>query len=197
MSLFANALLFFIITNPIGNAPAILALIKEYDFKSQQRILLREGLFALTIAIFFQFFGEMFLAAIGADHYSLTLCGGIILFLLAIKMIFPQHPSVDGKNQKQEPFIVPIATPLMAGPGLMSMIMIRSKLSDSNLEITGAIILAFLGVISVMFLAPYLQKILGKRGLDALEQVMGLLLCLIGTEMLIKGTALFLETLKH
>lgn len=194
-SLFANTVMFFIVTNPIGNSPTILSIIKDYGFKAQQKILFREGLFALMIALFFQYFGERFLSAIGAQNYSLTICGGFLLFLLSINMVFPKAPSTTTKS-KQEPYIVPIATPLMAGPGLMSMIMIQAAKADSNLEISAAIIFAFIGVIVVMILAPYIQKLIKKRGMDALEQVMGMLLCLIGIEMLVNGTKMFIESLK-
>lgn len=195
MSLFQIAIIFFLVTNPIGNTPTILALVKDYDFNRQRWILFREGVFSLLIALFFQYFGEFFLQMLNASSYALTLCGGILLFLVALKMIFPLSEAHTGNKPKQEPFIVPIATPLMSGPGLMTIIMINSKLEANNWKITGAILLAFSGVIAVMLIAPYLQRIIGKRGLLALEQVMGMVLGLIAMEMIVKGVNLFVETL--
>lgn len=196
MSLFSNALLFFIITNPIGNAPAILAIVKDYDFHRQRQILLREGIVALIFALFFQYFGEFFLTSLGIETYSLTLCGGILLLLIALSMLFPNKEAHgEIKAKKSEPFIVPIAMPLISGPGLMTMIMIKSKLSESNLLFSLSIMIAFVGVIGVMVGAPYLLKLIGKRGLDALEQVMGMILSLMAVEMLVNGGRMFVETL--
>jgi len=195
MSLFQIAIIFFLVTNPIGNTPTILALVKDYDFNRQRWILFREGVFSLLIALFFQYFGEFFLQMLNASSYALTLCGGILLFLVALKMIFPLSEAHTSNKPKQEPFIVPIATPLMSGPGLMTIIMINSKLEANNWKITGAILLAFSGVIAIMLIAPYLQRIIGKRGLLALEQVMGMVLGLIAMEMVVKGVNLFVETL--
>lgn len=195
MSLVEIAIIFFLVTNPIGNTPTILALVKDYDFNKQRWILFREGVFSLLIALFFQYFGEYFLTMINASTYALTLCGGTLLFILALKMIFPLSETHTTNRPKQEPFIVPIATPLMAGPGLMTLIMINAKLQANNLKITGAILLAFAGVIAIMLIAPYLQRIIGKRGLLALEQVMGMVLALIAMEMLVKGIQLFTGTL--
>lgn len=196
MSILANALLFFLVTNPVGNTPTILAIVKDYPFERQKKILLREGVFSLLIALFFQYFGEFFLNIVQAETYALTLCGGILLFIVSLHMIFPQQSGGASDKPKQEPFIVPIATPLLTGAGIMSIIMIKAKLAQNNFEITLAILLAFGGVIGVMAIAPYLQKILGKRGLDALEQIMGMVLALIATEMLVKGSLMFAQTLK-
>lgn len=195
MAIWANALLFFLVTNPIGNTPTILALVKDYPFEKQKKILLREGVFSLLIALFFQYFGEFFLDIIHAESYALTLCGGILLLIVALRMIFPTKSEQQENKLKQEPFIVPIATPLLTGAGVMSIIMIKAKLVQNNFEITAALLIAFSGVIGILAIAPYLQKILGRRGLDALEQIMGMILALIAVEMLVKGSFIFTKTL--
>lgn len=195
MSILSNALLFFLVTNPIGNVPTILAIVKDYPFERQKKILLREGVFSLLIALFFQYFGEFFLKLLHAQTYALTLCGGILLLIVALQMIFPRRQESADKAPKQEPYIVPIATPLLTGAGIMSIIMIKAKLAQDSIAITASILLAFAGVIGVLAIAPYLQKLLGKRGLDALEQIMGMILGLIATEMLVKGVFMFYQTL--
>ena len=189
------ALMFFLVTNPIGNSPAILALIKDFDVRHQQRILFREGLSALAIAVFFQYFGEYFLGFLKVEPYSLTLCGGILLSLTAINMIFSLGKPVESKIMKQEPVIVPIATPLLSGPGLLTIIMLNSAAEHDNFKITSALLIAWVGIMFILFIAPYLQTLLGKRGLGALEQIMGMVLGLIGMEMLLTGISAFLKTL--
>lgn len=195
MSIFQLALIFFLVTNPVGNTPTILALTKDYPFDQQRWILFREGVFSLIIALFYQYCGEIFLGMLKIDNYALTLTGGILLFLVALKMVFVKSEANSGSEVKQEPFIVPIATPLLSGPGLMTIILINAKLEQSNFKVSIAILLAFAGVIGIMIVAPYLQRIIGRRGLLALEQVMGMVLGLIAMEMVVKGSHLFVDTL--
>ncbi|MBA3721005.1 MAG: MarC family protein [Parachlamydiaceae bacterium] len=196
MSVIQLAMIFFIVTNPIGNSPTIIALIKDYPLRKQQKILFRESIFAMILAIFFLFLGETFLGSLRIQNYALTFSGGILLFIVAIKMIFSVRTEEDAVKPKQDPYIVPIATPLLSGAGLMTMIMLYSKQEGNDLKILSAILLAWVGVTGVLVMAPYLQIFLGKRGLAALEQLMGMLLAMIAMEMLVKGTTLFITALQ-
>lgn len=195
MTILSLAAIFFFVTNPIGISPSIFMLVKNYPFDRQRRIILREGLIALLIAIFFLFFGEYFLGLLNVQDYSLTLTGGIVLFLTSLQMLFPKSESAESALPIQEPFIVPIATPLLAGPGLMALIMVYSRLEENDLKIFLSILLAWVGVLAVLAAAPYLQRIFGKRGLDALQQVMGLILGLIAMQMIVQGGINFVKTL--
>lgn len=194
-SSFSLALIYFLVANPIGNSPAILSLVKDYDFDRQKKIVFREAIISLIIALFFQYFGELFLGMLKISDYALTLTGGIVLFLVALQMLFHKPEAADSSSAKQEPFIVPIATPLISGPGLMTMIMVSSKEVNDNFKITLAILIAWIGVIGVLVGAPYLQKLIGKRGMDALEQIMGMILGLISMGMIVNGARLFIKTL--
>ena len=195
MSVFQLALIFFIVTNPIGNCPTIIALIKDHPLHKQQKILFRESIFSMILAIFFLFLGETFLGSLKIEGYALTLSGGILLFIVALKMIFSNNGEIKDEGPKQDPFIVPIATPLLSGAGLMTMIMLYSKQEGNDLKILFAIFIAWIGVTAVLVTAPYLQIFLGKRGLAALEQLMGMLLAMIAMEMIVKGSSLFLSAL--
>lgn len=195
MSLIQIALIFFIVTNPIGNSPMIISLIKGHSIKEQQKILFRESMFSMLLAIFFLFLGEIFLKCLCINNYALTISGGTLLFLVALKMIFSSRDESSSDAPKQDPFIVPIATPLLSGAGLLTMIMLYSKQEGNNLKILFAILLAWVGVTAVLVSAPYLQIFLGKRGLAALEQLMGMLLAMIAMEMIVKGSSLFLTAL--
>jgi multiple antibiotic resistance protein len=193
--LYQIALTFFLVTNPIGNSPAIIALVKDFPFKRQKRIMIREGFIALLIALFFQYLGEHFLSLLNIKNYAVTICGGVILFLISLQMIFSMNPKHEALALKQEPLIVPIATPLLSGAGLLTVIMLKSHEVQNNFLITLSILIAWVGVIFVLAVAPYLQKMLGKRGLMALEQLMGLILAMLALEMLVSGAALFRQTL--
>ncbi len=184
--------MFYIVANPIGNSPAILALIKDFDFSYQKRMMLREAIFAFLIAVFFQFFGELFLDVIHVESYSLTYCGGIILFLVALSMIFPKTDEAV-KEEKKEPYFVPISTPLIAGPGLMTVIMAKTQEIPHWWVITAALVIAWVPVTLSLVGAPYMQRVLKKRGLVALEQLMGMILMLISVDMVVSATAKYIN----
>ncbi len=196
MSVIQLAIIFFIVTNPIGNSPTIIALIKNYTIKEQQRILFREAIFSMLLAIFFLFLGETFLKCLKIENYGLTTSGGILLFLVALKMIFSNEREERASSSQVDPFIVPIATPLLSGAGLLTMIMLYAKQEGSDLKILFAILLAWVGITLVLVTAPYLQIFFGKRGLAALEQLMGMLLAMIAMEMIVQGSSLFISALQ-
>lgn len=195
MNIFSLALTFFLVANPIGNSPTILSLLKDFSFEEQKKIMFRESLISLTIALFFQYFGEYFLGILQVSHFALTLTGGLVLFMIALQMIFHKADSVQKSTTKQQPFIVPIATPLISGPGLMTVIMVNAASEANNLKITSAILIAWLGVTIVLVVAPYLQKLLGRSGMLALEQIMGMILGLISMNMIANGMRLFIQSL--
>ncbi len=187
-------LTFFIVANPIGNSPAMITLVKDFDFKRQKIILFRESLFAMFIALFFQYFGKLFLDSLNIHQFAVTIAGGILLGYVAFSMIFSKEQSETSISKSRiEPFLVPIATPLISGPGLLAIIMFNSNIYQNNMEITLAIIIAFTGVIIILSAAPYFNQLLGKRGLAALEQIMGMILLMISFQMLVKGLNEFIK----
>lgn len=194
MSLWQLALTFFILANPIGNVPVFLSLVQSFPARRQRQILLREGVISLGIALFFQYFGELFLNLLHVQEYALTLSGGVILLIIALEMIFPLHRA-NTETESNEPFVVPIAIPLISGAGVLSMIVLFTKEEVNNPKVTGAIFVAWTGILLVLLMAPLLQHILGKKGLLAMQQLMGMLLTVIGVSVLVKGFYLFAETL--
>jgi multiple antibiotic resistance protein len=194
-SLFSVALAFFLIANPIGNTPGFIALVKHFDLKTQRKILVREAFIALAIALFFQFLGEYFLGLLMVQDFALRMCGGCLLFLTALRMIFPPPPS--DYSAVTEPMIVPIATPMITGPGLMTTIMIYAKEAESTFLITAAIFVTWIGILLVLNLAPYLKKLIGDVGLTAMEQLMGMVLSMISMQLFVSGLHLFVVFCNH
>jgi multiple antibiotic resistance protein len=196
MSVWSIALTLFLVANPIGNTPAFVSLVKDFEFERQRKILFREAIISFLLAVFFLFIGDHFLEAIQIAPYAVSVSGGTLLFLVALKMIFPPKMP-NGKDKKpQEPFIVPIATPLISGGGVLSTIMIYSAKEQNDLKIFFAIIIAWIGVTLVVVSSAYLQKILGRRGLLALEQLMGMILAMISMEIIVKGILMFMKELQ-
>ncbi len=194
-SFLSLALILFLIIDPIGSIPAISALIKDFDFQTQRRILFRETWISFVIAIFFQYLGETFLSIMGIENYAIRITGGVLVFMVALQMIFPpESDTAEGSTSKskKEPFIFPIASPLLSGPGLLAIIMVESRTQDP-FTLTLALIVAWIGVFAVLAVAPYLQKILKRNGLIALEQVMGMVLGMLAVEMIVKGVSNFIE----
>lgn len=192
MSIWSIALTLFLVANPIGNTPAFVALVKDFEFNRQKKILFREAIFSFLIALVFLFIGERFLNLIQIQSYAVSISGGTLLFLVALNMIFPPKRNGTTTSKPIEPFIVPIATPLITGGGVLSTIMIYSAKEQNDLKIALAIVVAWSAVTVIVVSAAYLQKILGKRGLLALEQLMGMILSMISTEIIVKGIKLFI-----
>jgi multiple antibiotic resistance protein len=186
---FALALL--VVANPIGQAPLFLSFIKDFDFTTQRRIMVRELIASFLIAVFFAFLGEKFLHAIQVETYAVGMCGGVVLFLVALGMIFPKNEvGAEGAVAlKKEPYIVPIATPLLTGPCVLTTIILIAGQADGMAIVLGAICLAWVMIAAVLLLTPYLQFVLGKSGLTAVEQFMGMLLMILSTQSFLQGVA--------
>lgn len=195
-SILSISVALFLIANPIGNVPAIINLIKDFDFDTQKKIMLRETLLALAIALFFQYFGTIFLNSLEIKKFTLSTCGGILNLIVALNMIFPKPTTITSQTIKQIPILVPIATPLITGPGVMTNIMLFSAEASNHFVITSSILMAWIGVSIILISAPYLHRALGQRALIAIEQLMGLLLAMMSVEMLVKGASLFLNSMK-
>jgi len=188
------ALTFFITANPIGNSPAIIALIKEFEFEKQKSIMLRESLFALFLAFFFQYAGNMFLKQLEISLDTLKISGGLILLFVALEMIFTAlNEQKPISIKRREPYFVPIATPLLSGPALLTFIMVTAKQVQNHMMISVALLITWIGVTAALLAAPYLNKILKRRGLAALSQLMGLCLTMIAVGMLEQGIKDFIE----
>lgn len=193
MSVLQIALVFFIMTNPLGNSPTIISLIKNYPIRQQQKILFRESIIAMFLAFFFLFAGEFFLQSLKISPYALTTSGGVLLTIVALRMIFFDREEKKESNTQAPPFIVPIATPLISGAGLLTMIMLYSKQEANDLKIFLAILIAWIGVTSILVGAPYIHVLLGKRGFAAMEQLMGMLLAMVAIQMILNGLSLFIK----
>lgn len=164
-----------------------LKLLGEIPKKKRFLIGLRELFFALLLMIVFHYIGQILLTLLGVDLPTAQISGGIILFLIAIKLIFPTDTGRQWDWGEGEPFVVPIATPLIAGPTLLAAIMIYAQEQPSDLVVIAAIFAAWLTSSIIFLLAAPIQKILGNRGLLAFQRLMGLILTLISVQMFLQG----------
>lgn len=182
-----------LIMDPLGNIPIFLSTLKDVDAKRRRWVIGRELLIALGIMFIILFIGTDILSALALDRESISIGGAIVLFVIAIRMIFPPaEGGVMGNQYGGEPFIVPLAIPLVAGPSTMAFLMlIVLQEPDRMLEWTGALLGAW-AVSSVILLgSTKLYRLLGERGLIAMERLMGMILIMLSVQMFIDGVAAF------
>ena len=196
--IFSTAFLIFFILDPLGNVPLLLSILKNIDKEKHSKIIIREMLIGLLILIIFLFFGEQFLSLFHLQTQAITIAGGIIFFVISLKMIFPSADGGDLFVMKKgdEPLIVPIAVPMIAGPAALATLLVLAK---TNAEHSGALFLSLLLAWTmsavVLLCSPYLYKLLKEKGLTALERLMGMLLLIMSVQMFIDGIRSLLPTL--
>lgn len=182
--------------DPLGNIPLFLSILKSVDPKKRKRIILRESFIAFIILVLFLFFGQYILEGMHISEPALAISGGIILFLISIRMIFPpQEVENATKPKTMEPFIVPLAVPLIAGPSTMTMVMLLASQApyDMSRWFT-ALFVAWAITTIILVFADFLRKILGERGLLAVERLMGMILTTMAVQMFLTGFKQFLHS---
>ena len=172
----------FFIMNPIGIIPMELSLLEGLDDKKRRKIILRECLFALGFMLIFMFFGSKILEALNVSMAAAQVAGGVIVFIIGLRMVIPPPKVVE--REKVEPLIVPIATPLFAGPGLLSTIMLYSRHLENRTELLISIFAAWLISTVILLSSQYIGKVLGKSGVEAIERLFGLVLTIIAINMI-------------
>jgi multiple antibiotic resistance protein len=197
MSLFSIALVLFLIMDPVGNLSYYLTLMKDVDPRRQKWVLLREMLFALVVMLGFNYLGEFIFSVLELSETTVRLSSGLILFLVAIKILFPATNSLRANLPKGEPFIIPLAIPLITGPALMATIMLYAHLEPYQSVMLLAILFAWLVALAILFFAKPIRKVLGQNGLMACERLMGMVLVLIAVQRFLEGILLFWATQPH
>jgi MarC family membrane protein len=194
---FASAVvILLLVMDPIGNIPLFVSLLRPVEPARRTRVILRECTIALAVLLLFVFFGAAILGVLGLSDPSLTIAGGVILFLIALRMIFRRPEGVFGDTVSGEPFIVPLAIPSIAGPAAIATVMLlASRAPQRMLEWCVAISVAMLATALLLVSADRLAKLAGERGLLAFERLMGLILTAIAVEMLLRGIETFVRQL--
>lgn len=193
MDILSSATLMFLIMDPLGNLPVVLSILKHLDPNRRRKVLIRELIFALLILMIFLFAGKSVLGFLHVQPETLSISGGVILFIIAIKMIFPSAGSITGLAAGEEPFIVPMAIPMIAGPSLIATLLLMSTQYPHYLfELSLSVLIAWVGTFLILMFYDFFLKILGERGLKAVERLMGLILVMVSTQMLLDGIKTYL-----
>ncbi|EGU36183.1 antibiotic transporter [Vibrio ichthyoenteri ATCC 700023] len=193
MDILSAATMLFLIMDPLGNLPIVLSILKHLEPKRRRKVLIRELCFALMILMLFLFAGKSIMSFLQVQPETLSISGGIILFIIAIKMIFPSGGSITGLAAGEEPFIVPMAIPMLAGPSVIAAILLlSSQYPEQLLELSAAVLLAWGATFLILMFYGFFHRILGERGLKAVERLMGLLLVMLSTQMFLDGVKNYL-----
>ncbi|TCI04044.1 YhgN family NAAT transporter [Corallincola luteus] len=188
MDTLSAAVTLFLIMDPLGNLPIFLSVLKNIEPKRRRAVLIRELVISLVIMMLFLFAGSSILDFLQLTQESVSIAGGIILFLIALKMIFPQPGGVTGLAVGEEPFIVPLAIPLIAGPSILAALLLLAhqdpnRMVDWSLALIGAWTVSSL----ILLFSGLFHRMLGERGLTAMERLMGMLLVMISVQMFLDG----------
>ena len=193
---FASAtVLLLLITDPFGSIPIFANALRNVAPERRSWVILREVSIAFVLLLTFMFIGDAFLRVMNLSGLSLQIAGGVILFLIALRMVFP-NPQETEPNLQGEPLIVPLAVPALAGPSALATVMLLvSEAPERRLEWIAALSVTMAVCAIVLVLAERIQKVLGERFVIAVERLMGLILVAVAVEMLLRGFGSFLTQL--
>lgn len=190
------AVTLFFIMDPLGNIPIFHSVLAKCDPARRTIVVARELFIALLILLGFLFAGNAILSFLGLSQSSLNIAGGILLFIISLRMIFPKAGPADEMEAGEEPFLVPLAIPLIAGPSTIAILLLLSSTEPERLmEWSIALFLAWVGTTILLIASPFLLKIFGTRGSRALERLMGMILVILATQMLLNGIRDFVHSL--
>ena len=182
----ATVLLF--VMDPFGNAPLVLKLLENVAPERRRRVIARELLIALGVLMVFLFAGQAILDFLGLQRESVTIAGGIVLGIIGLRLIFPRPEGLLGHQAAGEPFLVPLAIPLIAGPSAMATVILMARNAPDQVGRSAlAILLAWGLTAAVLLAAPALYRLLRERGLQAVARLMGMLLIMIAVQMVLNG----------
>lgn len=193
MDLVSAVVTLFLVMDPLGNVPLFLSVLKTVPPERRRRVLLREIGFAYLVLMVFLLGGNAVLRFLGLEHEAVSVAGGIVLFLIALRMIFPGDGSLSGEPLDGEPFIVPLAIPLIAGPStLATLLLLRRADASFPSALMLAVTIAWAISGAILLSSTFLYRVLGKRGLIAMERLMGMLLVMVAVQMLMNGIRTFM-----
>ena len=193
--IFSTAVTLFLVLDSLGNIPVFNAILSRLEPARRTRVIAREMLIALGILLGFLFAGNAILAFLGLTQPSLNITGGVLLFIISMRMIFPGRHQYNSDDE-QDPFIVPIAVPLTAGPSTIAILLFLGSSQPGRIwEWCIALILAWLATTVLLVLSPKVLSLIGERGSRALERLMGMILVILAIQMLLNGIREFIQSL--
>jgi multiple antibiotic resistance protein len=188
VTVLAAIFLLIIIMDPIGNVPVFLSILKNIPLERRKKIIIRELIIAFAILLFFMFIGRYLLQLLQIEQSSLGIAGGIILFIIAIRMIFPGTKPMFTHNEEAEPLVVPLAIPMLAGPSaIAAVILLMAQEPTRWIEWIFVVFVASLISGVILISSEALGSKLGNRALTAIERLMGIFLIMVSVDFILDG----------
>jgi multiple antibiotic resistance protein len=188
VTVLAAIFLLIIIMDPIGNVPVFLSILKNIPLERRKKIIIRELIIAFVILLFFMFIGRYLLQLLQIEQSSLGIAGGIILFIIAIRMIFPGTKPMFTHNEEAEPLVVPLAIPMLAGPSaIAAVILLMAQEPGRWIEWIFVVFVASLISGIILISSEALGSKLGNRALIAIERLLGLFLIMVSVDFILDG----------
>jgi len=189
----AAVITLFLTMDPLGNIPLFLSVLKSVRPERRRRVLLREILLAYVVLLAFLLFGSYVLQFLQLEQDTISIAGGIVLFLIAVRMIFPRDRFGESDELEGEPFLVPLAVPLIAGPSTLAVLLLLQRSSSGQpVALLVALTIAWVASAAVLLSSTFLYRILRERGLIAIERLMGMILVMMSVQMFMNGIRAFL-----
>jgi multiple antibiotic resistance protein len=192
MKIFFNAVTLLLIMDPLGNIPPFLSVLKHVQPDRRRKVLVREIFFAYIVLLVFLFFGKYLLRLLSLQEETISIAGGIVLFLIAVRMDFPSDRPTN-ETLAGEPFLVPLAIPLVAGPSTLAMLLLLQSNPNSTFQLWASLTLAWAVTAVILLSSTILYRLLKERGVIAIERLMGMLLVMLAVQMFINGVAKFMK----
>jgi multiple antibiotic resistance protein len=194
MTLLTAIFTLFLVMNPIGNAITCIALLRNIQGRRRIYVLVRESLVAMCILLVFLFCGRYLLAVLQIQEPVLSIAGGVVLFMIAIKMVFQSSEGMFGGTGQEEPLVVPIAVPMLAGPSAIAVVLLLASKDPARMgEWIVAVVTVCLVAIPILVAGDRLGRLIGERGALAVEKLMGILLTVLSIQLLLSGVEDYLR----
>ena len=192
MDIVSAIITLFLIMDPLGNIPLFLSALKSVAPERRQRVLVREIGIAYLVLVACLLLGSGVLRLLGLEQETLSVAGGIVLFLIAIRMIFPGEGTGHRDTLEGEPFVVPLAVPLFAGPStLAALLLLQRSAPGDTLPLLLALTVAWAASGAILLSSTFFYRVLRERGLIAMERLMGMLLVMLAVQMFLSGLKAF------
>jgi len=197
MTIYSAMITLILVMDPFGGVPVFLSQLSHVPRKRKKIIILREMAIALCILVLFLFFGNYIMAGLSISEYALSISGGVILFIIALRMIFPRDIPIEDSKQTDEPMVVPLAVPLIAGPSTIATVtLLTAKYPQSIFKWFFALLTAWSFSVIILLFSSFIGKLLGKRVLKAIERLMGMILTTLAVQMLLRGIREFVLSVR-
>ncbi|QGG79115.1 YhgN family NAAT transporter [Litorivicinus lipolyticus] len=196
METWSVAITLFLIMDPLGNIPVFLSILKQVAPERRRWVLARELVIALAIMVVFLFIGPALLKTLSLSREAVSIGGALVLLIIAVRMIFPSRGGVMGTSEDDdgEPLVVPLAVPMIAGPSVLAtLVLVTETDPDRNIDWMIALGSAWLAVAVILMSSQVLYRVLGTRGLKAIERLMGMILVSISVQMFLNGIQSFMS----